>query len=113
MGWTYNDWNTKEEAMKDEWYPHTIVECSFKGDAGYAAVLNKDRGYVFASVCLFDESDGQIGIKVMEESMGPVRHDCSKAVFEALTPLEEIAKKRGTEVGKYEKLWREQASRLI
>lgn len=102
MGWTWANWSSNKEALEDELSGMKIVDHSIKGNTGFAAVETKD-GKIFGLVAMFKRDSDGIGIKLIDESMGPAQIDCPKRILNKLTPLDELY---AADQGEYARDWR-------
>ncbi len=97
MGWLYcSAWNDakamRDELRKDLSVNHTIVKDALVayGRHYYAAVKSNKTGDINIFVALLERSKDGWGYKDMDESMGPVIHDCPLSVLDAADPVEKL-----------------------
>lgn len=93
MGWTYfpkpqgltTIETIRQELSGPEGCP-VVVDAIVNGT--YYAAMRSARvsGAVVAIVCLIQDAGREIGLKFMDEGMGPRYHDAPAAVLAALTP---------------------------
>lgn len=103
MGWTYiprKQFTTPAEQALS-YYGIKPVEVSYYTALKYHGTPEREEGQVYAAVeaddskvyglvILVDIQDGKIGLKVIEESSGPVDANPAERVLNALSPVEEL-----------------------
>jgi hypothetical protein len=62
-----------------------VLDSCSRGNVHYLAVRLQDK-LTFAVVALTSRDGSKIGVKVMDESMGPYYHDAPKRLLEKLDP---------------------------
>lgn len=91
MGWLVYDKPLHVKQHLDEGFgsDYTVVKSALKGFTYYAAVRDDRTGVVVAAVTLVRYyRDGTIGVKDMDESMGPCERECPQNILDLLTPTD-------------------------
>lgn len=88
MGTTvYPPGYTREEVIAEEIDPQYNTILKRRGK--YAAVQNNASGQVFGVVFIMSgNSNNGVGIKIVDEGMGPNESECPKSILDLLTPTE-------------------------
>lgn len=91
MGTTYSNKRPEESLLEHvirtefSWSDCKVLDTSSRGNVHYLAVRIKDL-MTIGFVALTSTSGQQIGVKVMEESMGPYYYDAPKRLLAKLDP---------------------------
>lgn len=91
MGWTYKHapkGTSKIDYFKEECPSLEVLSHGSHGNALYVAARRKDQpeGPTFAVVSLFHRDGHLLGIKIMDEDMGPNESMAPKKILDALSP---------------------------
>jgi hypothetical protein len=90
---TFYTHGTKETTWKDFIYQEIesetckILQCSIRGRVAYLA-CQVNTGIVFGLVLVLETLDGQKGYRPLEETCGPLYHDCPANLIRKLSPTD-------------------------
>lgn len=92
MGWTsarhWNSMSKKEIFTEETGIPkERILKFETQGNTCYIAAQHIE-GYIFGCVALFRKMDGDMGIKVISEDMGPCYYGTSPKLIGLLSPTD-------------------------
>lgn len=91
MGWDSNPhWSSYKEAIYELFQGSEIVDISIKPNYAFIASKHHKHGYVYATMARLSKVDGDIAVKLVDESMGPAHYTAPQRLMGRLTPLEEI-----------------------
>lgn len=95
MGWTilYNKPTNAKQYM-DSLFTSTYLEVLDSAIVNvreyYAAVKSTQTDSVAAVVCMLETSHGEFRYKDMDETMGPLYHNCPARILDKLTPTDSM-----------------------